>query len=138
METPRRSTRLAALAANEASVSPASPASLCDPPQEAIQIAGMLWSPAGIPALVEDTANEDRQLCRERRHLVYWEMVAECMQERAQHPVGVMAILGGDLLGEIVEPDVGLLDAAVDDVYVRRAHRAGLPSRDVGSVCLSL
>jgi hypothetical protein len=45
------------------------------------------------------------------------------MQERSQHPVGVLPILGAELLGEIVDPDVGLLNAPIDDVSAGSRHQ---------------
>ena len=98
-ETWRRRTRLAAVAANEASVSPANLSLAGDPGQEAVDVSRVFGCPARVPALVEHAAHEDRQLRGELRSLVNREVIAERVQERAQNPVRTVAVIGAELLG---------------------------------------
>ena len=52
---------------------------------------GLLDAPAEqIVALVEDAAHEDRELRSERCRLVDRQVIAQRLQERAQHPIGVI------------------------------------------------
>jgi hypothetical protein len=45
------------------------------------------------------------------------------MQERSQHPVGELPILGDERFGEIVDPDVGLLAAPIQDAGAASRHQ---------------
>src|SRR5579875_584024 len=104
---------------------------LGDARQEALEAAGMLWRAAGVVALVVDAANQDRQLRRELRSLIDGEMVAQRVQEGAQDAVGVAAIAAVKLTGQLVQPDMRLLDGTINDVQVLFAH--GLISRSTST-----
>jgi hypothetical protein len=77
-------------------------------------IAVPMRSGAGIPVLVEDPPHQERKLCGELRGLVDPEAVPQNVQETPQDAVGQLSVLGTELDGELVEPDVRLLAAAID------------------------
>ena len=70
---------------------------------------------AGLPALVVDAADQVGKLGRELGRLVDREAIAQRMEIGAQDLVGLAVVIGAQLPGDFVQPDVGLLDAALDD-----------------------
>ena len=103
--------------------------------QEPVEVVGMLERPAGIPPLVEDAADEDRQLRGEVRGQIHWQMVSQAVQERPQHSIRLVAVLSPQLIGQIVDPNVGLLDAAIEDIKAVGAHLWFSNSRRLVLIC---
>src|ERR1044072_9143046 len=82
---------------------------------------------AGIPALVIAAPDQLGELGGELRSLVDRKAISEGMQVGPQNSIGLLAIVGSQLVCPLVEPDVGLLDALLDDRdlgYVPKLWRA--------------
>ena len=128
----RTRTRAAPATAKAASVSPGG--LVCDTVQE-LPAVGVQRRASGLPALVEDAANQQRQLSGELGRLLYGEAVAKHVQEPAQHPVRLVPVTGLQLGCDIVDPDVGLLDTALEDLQVGGGGHHGLLERVRATLC---
>src|SRR5271166_3384630 len=74
------------------------------------------------PAVVEDPSHEKRELRPQVHGLFRRQAIAQDVQHRSQRPVGVMPVFDMHLLGERLEPDVGLLDRVIERRYLCVGH----------------
>ena len=101
-----------------------------DPVEERLAVVIARGRPAWIPALVIDSPDQLGQLRRQLRCLIDGETVADRVQDRPQSPIGLLRILGAELGRKLVQPNVRLLDASIDDAGAIRCNRLASLARD--------
>jgi hypothetical protein len=78
--------------------------------------------PGHVPALEVQAAHQHRQLGAEVDGIFRAEPVAQRVQRRAQHHVGVVAVIGVQTFHQGLQPQIGLLDRGVEDRQTSGAH----------------